>query len=190
MAGLGIPFELRLLDRQSIKYEAMAQKVGRDAASLAFARALNHEGAKALTGVRKDMRDATSIRYGDISKGVKGLVAWKTRLHYVIEGTDRPIPLGNFAGAKQGKKGTSVKVWGKRQLHRRAFILASAGRGIFKNTRGFNSKSGRYNAIQTLFGPSIPDEMLKPSVTENFHKHGEGVHKRARTELDRILNSL
>lgn len=189
MAGLGVKFELRLLDQQSIIYEATAQRLGRDAADTAFYRALNHTGKKALTQVKRDLVKATSIKYGDVSKALKKTAAYKGNLKYTIEASGRPIPLGSFSGARQTKKGVTLKVWGRKQLFKSAFIVASLGGQVFKNVRGWNSKAGRYNQIEKLFGPSIPEEMLRPAVTKNFHKAGDNVATRARHELNRILNA-
>lgn len=190
MAGLGVPFELRLLDKQSILYESMAQRMGREVAEKAFYRALNHEGRKALTQVKKDLVKATSIRYGDVSKALSTETAYKGRLRYKIEASGRAIPLGSFAGVRQSKKGVTAKVWGRKQHFKSAFIVASLGRQVFKNVRGWNKKAGRYNQIEKLFGPSIPEEMMKPAVTKAFHKAGDGVYERAKHELNRILNGL
>lgn len=179
---------LRLLDRQAILYEAMAQRVGREAANKAFYRALNHQGRKALTAVKKKLAESTSIKYGDIGKALNTETAYKGRMSFKIEASGRPIPIGSFSGVKQGKKGVIATVWGRKQQFKGTFIVHSLGRQVFKNVRGWNSKAGRYNQIEKLYGPSIPEEMMKPAVTAAFDKVADNVHERARHELNRILN--
>ncbi len=179
---------LRLLDRQAILFEAMLFKVGDKPAKRAFARSLNHEGKKAHTAVKRKLRDETSIKIGEISRSVVFVKAGDNSLRAIVRGTGSEIPLRDF-GARQFKYGVAAKVWGKRQRFPGAFIVDSIGGNVFKNTRGWNAKAKRFNAIEKLYGPSIPKEMLEDTVVEVFSNIADGVSDRAMHELSRILNS-
>lgn len=181
-------FALRSLDKTAIKFEAMVWRVGEKPARRAFARALNHEGKKAHTLVKRTLRNETSIKIGDISRAVSFHKAGDQTLKTVTRGTGAPIPLRYF-GARQFKYGVAARVWGKRQRFPGAFIVKSLGGGVFKNTGGWNAKSKRGNAIEKLYGPSIPKEMLKAAVVNAFIGATDQVATRAMHELNRILNS-
>jgi len=181
-------FILRSLDKQAISFEAMVWRVGEKPARRAFARALNHEGKKAHTVIKRKLRDQTSIKISDINRAVSVHKAGDQTLRTVTRGTGAPIPLRYF-GARQFKYGVSAKVWGKRQRFPGAFIVKSLGGGVFKNTRGWNSKTKRFNAIEKLYGPSIPKEMLEDAVVNAFVASTDKVAQRAIHELNRILNS-
>lgn len=183
-----MPFILRSLDQQAIRFEAMVWRAGEKPARRAFARALNHEGAKAHTLVKRTLRKETSIKIGDINRAVSFHKAGDQTLKTVTRATGAPIPLRYF-GARQFKYGVAATVWGRRQKFPSAFIVKSLGGGVFKNTRGWNAKAKRFNAIEKLYGPSIPKEMLEDAVVNAFLGSTDHVATRAMHELNRILNS-
>lgn len=180
-------FALRSLDKQAIRFEAMIWRVGEKPARLAFARAMNHEGAKANTIVKRTIRKQSSIKIAHINSAVSFHKAGTETLRTVIRGTGAPIPLRYF-GARQFKYGVGATVWGRRQRFPGAFIIGSLGGGVFKNTGGWSAKSKRFNAIEKMYGPSIPNEMLSASVVLAFSETGNSVATRAMHELRRILN--
>ncbi len=184
----GISYALRHLDRQSLRFEAMAFRVGEGNARLAFARALNHEGAKATTVVKKQLRAQSSIKIAHINKAVSFHKAGRQTLKTIIRGTGAPIPLRYF-GARQFKYGVRAKVWGRSQRFAGAFIIGKLGGNVFKNTRGWNAKAGRFNQIEKMYGPSIPKEMLTREVKDAFMGSADNVSSRALHELNRILNA-
>lgn len=184
MASLGIHF--RQLDRQAINFEAMVTRVGSNDARTAFARALNHEGRKGNTAVKRQIRQATSIKLKDVQKAIRFHTAGKQTLKTVNRAYGGAIPLRYF-GARQFKYGVSATVWGKKQKFPGAFIVKSIAGNVFKNTGGFNAKAKRNNQIEKMFGPHIPKEMLKPDVIAAFNSFGDHVGARALHELKRIL---
>jgi hypothetical protein len=186
MASIGFAF--RSLDKQAIRFEAMVWRAGETPARLAFARAMNHEGAKANTIVKRTIRKQSSIKIAHINSAISFHKAGKQTLRTVIRGTGAPIPLRYF-GARQFKYGVGATVWGKRQRFPGAFIVGSLGGGVFKNTRGWNAKSKRNNAIEKMYGPSIPKEMLTKTVVDAFNATADNVALRAMHELSRILNT-
>lgn len=184
----GISFAFRQADRNAIKFEAMVYRVGQGHARTAFARALTHEGRKASTQVKRSLRKETSIRQSHISKAVKFLSASPKNLRAVTEANDRHLELRHF-GPKQIKKGVSAMVWGRRQRFPGAFVVASVARGgAFVRTGKFNQKSGRLNAIRTMYGPNAAKEMVEDETAAVFDRASEGLAARAMHELNRILN--
>jgi hypothetical protein len=186
MASFGFAF--RSADRNAIKFEAMVQRVGQGDARKAFSRALNHEGKKAHTLVKRTLRQATSINIGHIGKAVSFHKAGQRTLKTVTRGTGAAVPLRYF-GARQFKYGVGARVWGRPQRFPHAFIVRSIAGNVFKNTGEYSKKSRRNNAIQKLWGPSIPKEMLKPKVVDAFKGSANNVAERAMHELNRILTS-
>lgn len=184
MSGLNVVF--RDLDQQRVRYQAMVHRVGGQAASLAFARAMNHEGRKGHTAVKKTLRKETSIKIAHINKAVSFHTASPKTLKTVIKGYGSEIPLRYF-GAKQFKYGVRARVWGKNQRFLGAFVVASKGGTVFKNIRTWNSKSKRNNQIEKLFGPSIPKEMMRDAIVNAFMGTTSNVADRAMHELSRIL---
>lgn len=175
------------LDKTRIRFQAMMHAVGEKEATLAFARAMNHEGRKSFTQVKRTLSKQTGIRVGDIAKATSFHPASKRTLRTVIKGTGAPIPLRYF-GAKQFKFGVRARPWGRWQKFEGAFIVRSLGGTVFKNTGGFNNKSRRNNAIEKLWGPSIPREMLRGEVIAAFTRNADDVADRAMHELTRILH--
>jgi hypothetical protein len=168
------------LDQTRIRYEAMVQKVGEGAATLAFSRALNHEGRKSFTAVKRALRGQTDIPPGIISAAMKFRSSSRANLRTIISGSGRELPLRLFRPA-QFSYGVRAKVWGKHQAYRSAFIIAKYGGNVFHRT------SKKRLPIQQMFGPSIPREMVKDQTLAAFEQSGNAIMDRAMHELARIL---
>ncbi len=116
-------------------------------------------------------------------------------LEGAVQARGKELPLKLFK-PKQFKAGTKATVWGKRQMFTGAFIYAGnyksgklvSGGHVFRNTRGFNSKSGRNNKIEKMFGPSIPKEMVKDETAAQFQAIAPPIlARRVEHELGRLL---
>ena len=179
---------IRELDHQRIAFEATVTRIGNsDVAKQAFARAMNHEGRKAFTAVKRELRKQTGIKAGDISRGVSFRSAFRNRLQVVIRATGTPYSLKYF-GARQFSYGVRAKPWGKSRRFEGAFIVGSLGGHVFHNTGGPNLRSGRDNAIEKMWGPAIPTEMVKGASLAAFEANTDGIADRAVHELARILD--
>jgi hypothetical protein len=185
MSGM---LRLRRLDRQSIAFEAAVSRLGEKTARKAFARALNHETRKAHTAVKRKVRVISSIRTSHIAAAIKFHKAGDETLTTVIKATGAPIPLRYF-GPRQFKYGVRATVWGKPQRFKSAFIVKSLAGGVFKNTGGYNAKQKRFNAIEKMYGPSIPKEMMTETVVNTFMGFADNVSTRAMHEITHILRS-
>lgn len=177
----------RLLDKQTVRFEALVYEIGQEKARQVFYRSINHSTAKAYTAVNRQIRTQTSIKVSDVKKAVNWHRASRRTLRAVIRATGAHISLRYF-GPKQFKYGVRARVWGRSQRFPSAFMVASLGNTVFKNTRGFNRKSGRNNAIEKLWGPSIPKELLTDAVVAAFEDRTDDIAERAAHELQRIID--
>ena len=168
------------LDQTRIRYEAMVQQVGEGAAALAFSRALNHEGRKTFTAVKRSLRKQTDIPPFMITASMAFKSSSQRNLRTIISGSGKELPLRLF-NPSQFSYGVRAKVWGKHQTYRSAFIVAKYEGNVFHRT------SKKRFPIQKMFGPSIPKEMVKDETLETFEQSGNAVMVRAMHELSRIL---
>ncbi len=168
------------LDQTRVRYEAMVRQAGEGAAALAFSRALNHEGRKSFTAVKRALRKQTDIPPFMIKASMAFRSSSKHHLRTIISGTGSELPLRLFKPA-QFSYGVRAKVWGKHQTYRSAFIVARYGGNVFHRT------SRKRFPIQRMFGPSIPKEMVRDETLETFEQSGNAIMDRAMHELSRIL---
>lgn len=180
------------LDETRIRFEAMMLQFGEKDAALAFSRALNHEGRKTFTAVKRSLRKQTSIPAGMIARAMKFEGTKKGHFRTIIEGRGSQLPLRLF-GPKQFSYGVRAKVWGRHQSFKSAFIVGKLGGNVFHRTGDFGKmakgkyKGRRREKIQRMFGPGIPQEMVKDETLDTFERSGNAVMDRAMHELQRIL---
>lgn len=190
---------LEVRDNLLAKFERQMAQVGEGKARVAMARAVNYGGARALTQVRSALVRQTSIKRGLINDTVK-LQRSPTKpggtgdISATIYGTGSELPLAEF-GPKQFRFGVRARVWGRSQRFPSTFIFAGrwnsgkaiAGQNVFVRTGG-KSKSGRNNAFEKVYGPSIPKEMLKDQSKEAFERVApDATERRLFHELSRLL---
>lgn len=168
------------LDQTRIRFEAMVQRVGERDAALAFSRALNHEGRKTFTAVKRTLRQQTDIPAFMITASMAFRSSSQRNLRTIISGVGKELPLRLFKPS-QFSYGVRAKVWGRHQTYRSAFIVAKYGGNVFHRT------SRKRFPIQKMFGPSIPKEMVQDQTLETFQQSGNSVMDRAMHELSRIL---
>jgi hypothetical protein len=168
------------LDQTRVRYEAMVQRVGEGSAALAFFRALNHEGRKTFTAVKRALRKQTDIPPFVVTASMAFRSSSKQNLRTIISGSGKELPLRLFKPS-QFSYGVRARVWGEHQTYRSAFIVARYGGNIFHRT------SRKRFPIQKMFGPSIPKEMVRDETLEAFEQSGNAIMDRAMHELARIL---
>ncbi len=83
---------IRDLDQTRVKFEATVTRVGAGDAIKAFSRAINHEGRKAFTLVKRTLRQQTSIPRPMITEATRLKSSTTKNLRAVIEGRGRAIP--------------------------------------------------------------------------------------------------
>jgi hypothetical protein len=141
-------------DDVRIRFEAACNRLGESEARRAFSMALNKEGRKSLTQLRRSLSQQSSIPRGAVNAATRFKSASRSTMSTVTSGTGRHLPL-SFFGAKQFSYGVRAKIWGRAQTFRSAFVVKRYGGGVFKRTG-----KARF-PIEQLWGPAVPVEMLR-----------------------------
>lgn len=171
---------IRELNKERISFEATVKRAGSKAAKTAFARAINHEMAKANTAVKRELRDETGIKARDIARALKRQRAKSNYLTAQITARGGAMPLKYF-NARQLKMGVRAKPWNKTRKFKSAFIVKSLAGHVFIRS------SKKRLPIEMLWGPAIPKEMIKRPVTNAFERSTAQIADRAVHELSRIM---
>lgn len=163
-------------DDVGIRFEAACLRLGEGEARRAFSMALNKEGRKSFTQMRRALAQQSSIPRGAVNAAMRFRTASRAALSTETAGSGRSLPL-SFFGAKQFAYGVRAKIWGKAQTFRSAFVVKRYGNGVFKRTG-----MARF-PIEQLWGPSVPKEMLRDQAYEAWKDQ----HPRILTESSRLI---
>ena len=169
---------VRFLDADDvrIRFEAACMRLGEGEARRAFSMALNKEGRKSFTQMRRSLALQSSILRGAVNAATRFQSATRATLSTETAGSGRHLPL-SFFGAKQFSYGVRAKIWSKAQSFRSAFVVKRYGGGVFKRT-----DKARF-PIERLWGPSVPTEMLRDEAYEAWKEQ----HPRVLTESARLI---
>ena len=169
---------VRFLDADDvrIRFEAACTRLGEGEARRAFSMALNKEGRKSFTQLRRALAQQSSIPRGAVNAATRFRSATRADLATITSGSGRHLPLSLF-GAKQFSYGVRAKVWGRAQTLRSAFVVKRYGGGVFKRTG-----KARF-PIEQLWGPSVPQEMLR----DEAYAAWQDQHPRVLTESARLI---
>jgi len=163
-------------DDVRIRFEATCNRLGEGEARRAFSMALNKEGRKSFTQLRRSLSQQSSIPRGAVSASTRFKSASRSSMSTVTSGTGRHLPL-SFFGAKQFSYGVRAKIWGRAQTFRSAFVVKRYGGGVFKRTG-----KARFR-IEQLWGPAVPVEMLRDEAYAAWTDQ----HPRILTEASRLI---
>ncbi|MFN4140270.1 hypothetical protein [Aestuariivirga sp.] len=141
-------------DDVRIRFEVACHRVGEGEARRAFSMALNKEGRKSFTQLRRSLVQQSSIPRGAVNAATRFQSSTRGTMATVTSGTGRHLPL-SFFGSKQFSYGVRAKIWGRAQTFRSAFVVKRYDNGVFKRT-----SKARF-PIEQLWGPSVPKEMLR-----------------------------
>jgi hypothetical protein len=155
--------QVRFLEADDVRtrFEAACTRLGESEVRRAFSMALNKEGRKSFTQLRRSLALQSATR---------------ATMATVTSGTGRHLPL-SFFGAKQFSYGVRANIWGRAQTFRSAFVVKRYGGGVFKRTG-----KARF-PIEQLWGPSAPKEMLR----DEAHAAWQEQHPRILTESSRLI---
>lgn len=175
--------EIIITDQDNLRreFQATMDRVGSGLAQRAFRLALNKEGRKTFTQVKRALVKQTSIKYGTINQAMTFKASANNDLSIVIRGKGRHISTKEF-GARQTKKGVRAKVWGKTQTYPGTFIVQILGGHVFHRT------SDERFPIKKHWGPSIPVEMVKDESVETFNASGPVILAEATRVLGLIMD--
>lgn len=147
------------LDRFEAAVEALGSKAKAEAA---YRMAINTSGKKLFTAVKRTVAkqmgasQARVVKYGHMRR----IPASGGRLVTSVESKGGYLPLSDFK-PRSTRKGASAAPWGTRRVFGGTFLIAKFGGNVFKRTGKFSPKSGRENAVEKLWGPAVPKEMVR-----------------------------
>lgn len=159
-------------------------------APLAMIRAVNHTGAKALTGMRRAMVPQTGLQMKTIRKALKGTKAFNGGA-YVIRSAGGNVRL-QFFKARETRKGVSAVPWNNRRVYAKTFMKG----GQFPKRAGLVAGgavvhrvgAGRYPLKSDKSGLFIPEEMVSGNTEATFYRIAEAeLPGRIAHEIYRIL---
>jgi hypothetical protein len=172
---------IRDLDQTRIHFEATIQRVGERDAKRAFNRALNSEGNKVRTQVRRALRKQTGAKAGLINRETRSFRSTFSNLVYTIEARGDHLGLSHFS-PRQFSYGVRAKPYGRVQRFAGAFLVGSLGNNAFLRTTG-----ARF-PIKKMFGPAIPKEMVKDETKRAFEENQPEVLAEATRQLQRMID--
>ena len=169
---------VRFLEADDVRtrFEAACNRLGEGEARRAFSMALNKEGRKSFTQLRRLLALQSSIPRGAVNASTRFMSATRNTMSTITSGTGRHLPL-SFFGAKQFAYGVRAKIWGKAQTFRSGFVVKRYGGGVFKRTG-----KARF-PIEQLWGPAVPVEMMRDEAFAAW----EAQHPRVLTESARLI---
>lgn len=158
------------------RFEAACNRMGEGEARRAFSMALNKEGRKSFTELRRSLAQQSSIPRVAVNAATRFMPATRVTMATVTSGSGPHLPLSLF-GAKQFSYGVRARIWGKAQTFRSAFVVERLGGGVFKRTG-----KARF-PIEQLWGPSVPKEMLRDEAYDAWTSQ----HPRVLREASRLI---
>lgn len=172
--------------------------VGDYKARLALARALNYEGAKGLTAVRRAVAGQMRLKAGLMRRAIVPSKAWQGdkaegsagKLQYVIRARGGPISL-KYWNARELRAGVKSRAPGMEGPHARSFIKGGKwpkGRVELKmGGHAFQRAGAAKRPIEKLVGPAIPNELVRGESAAQFRAMTFRIADRVAHELGRLI---
>lgn len=162
--------------------------LGEGQAPRLMAMALNKEGDKGRTRVRRALMQQTGIRSHQISKAVKTVRAGPGRLQYAIEAKAGETNISMFGlkvkwheGSAMGQirklQTVSSAPWNVRRAFPGTFSIPKFGGRVFKR-----EGAGRF-PLKPVYGPNLAREIVKAQTKTEF----ETIGPKVATEVGRLL---
>jgi hypothetical protein len=168
---------ITLADNAVEAFAQAVEKLGSGNARIAMSRALNHEGKKGFTQVKRVLVKQTGITYGAIGKAVTDRNSNPGSLTYRIVADGHETNLALF-GAKPGKRGVSAAPWGKRRVFKHTFMLKGL---VFKRERISRLP------IKGVYGPNIAREIIKNETAAAFRAGSSAIADAVAHEVGRMM---
>jgi hypothetical protein len=166
-------------DQVLARYGNQLSALGEGQARTALSRALNHEGDKGRTQVKRTLVKQTGIKYGAINKAVATVRSTPATLTYTLKARGDETNIAWFGGV-QRRKGVSAAPWNKRRIFARSFIVPRFGRAFIRT-----SKSRL--PIRPLYGPNLARELVKDSSAAAWQSGVVNIVARVGHEIGRML---
>lgn len=181
----GLTVTVRAGDSILSRYGNQLQAIGDGMARTVMARALNHEGDKARTQVKRILAGTTGINYNLINRAVATYRANRGSLKYELRAKGSETNLGLFK-ARQTLSGVSAAPWNARHI----FRGDAPPRGSFflPGTRVvYIRKTKASYPIEPLFGPNLAREIVKDEPAAAWRMVTHSLAARVGHELSRVL---
>lgn len=175
--------QIKEMDVTRLHFEKALGQVGERLARLAFSRALNRDGNKTRTQVKRALRGQTGIKAGTINAGISTRPSSPSTLTYIIEGRGKPLPLSHF-GARQFSYGVKASPWNVARKFASAFIVNAYGGNAFHRL-----SSSRF-PIEGMFGPGVANELIKDESADTWRDAQPEVIRQATEQIARMLPGL
>jgi hypothetical protein len=166
-------------DQVLAKYGNQLAALGDRNARTAMSRALNHEGNKGRTQVKRALVKQTGIKYGAVDKAMTTIRSMPTTLTYTLKAKGEETNIAWFSGVQRGK-GVSAAPWNKRRIFAHSFIVPRFGRAYIRT-----SKSRL--PIRGLYGPNLARELVKDSSAAAWQRGVGNIVARIGHEIGRML---
>jgi hypothetical protein len=166
-------------DQVLARYNNQLAALGEGQARTALSRALNHEGNKGRTQVKRALVKQTGIKYGAVNKAMATIRATPATLTYTLKARGDETNIAWFGGV-QRRKGVSAAPWHKRRIFRHSFIVPRFSRAFIRT-----SKSRL--PIRPLYGPNLARELVKDSSAAAWQSGVANIVARVGHEVGRML---
>ncbi len=150
-----------------------------DNARTAMSRALNHEGNKGRTQVKRALVKQTGIKYGAVDKAMTTIRSMPTTLTYTLKARGDETNIAWFGGVQRGK-GVSAAPWNKRRIFAHSFIVPRFGRAYIRTSKN-------RLPIRGLYGPNLARELVKDSSAAAWQRGVANIVARIGHEIGRML---
>ena len=166
-------------DQILARYGNQLAALGEGQARTALSRALNHEGDKGRTQVKRALVRQTGIKYGAVEKAMATIRATPVTLIYALKARGDETNIAWFGGV-QRRKGVSAAPWNKRRIFRHAFIVPRVGRAFIRTSK-------KRLPIRSLYGANLARELVKDSSAAAWQSGVANIVGRVGHEIGRRL---
>ena len=166
-------------DQVLTRYGNQLAALGEGQARAALSRALNHEGDKGRTQVKRVLVKQTGIKYSAVNKAMATVRSTPATLTYTLKARGDETNIAWFGGV-QRRKGVSAAPWNKRRIFARSFIVPRFGRAFIRTSK-------KRLPIRPLYGPNLARELVKDSSAAAWQSGVANIVARVGHELGRML---
>lgn len=177
-------------DQVMARYGNQLGAIGDGEGRRLMAMALNTEGNKGRTRVRRALMEQTGIRSHQIGKAVKTIRAGAGALRYIIEARGGETNISMFGLKVRWRRvqaisnrqrmrvqEVSASPWNTTRTFAGAFSIPKFGKRVFKRT------TNERFPLKPVFGPNLAREIVKAQSRTEF----EGIAPKVATEVGRLL---
>lgn len=185
--GLGII--IMPVDDIAERYGKRLERIGQEAALKVMIRAMNHEGRKAMTQVRRALAKQTSAKYGMVKDATRFLPASYSSgaIETGIHASGKHLSLKRF-GAKQFSYGVRAKVWGRMQQFPGGFMGPRPGTiAPALGGHAYVRTSEARLPIRKMYGPNLANEMVKDQSLDAWNNAVQSIPDRVGHEIAALL---